>query len=221
MIIRKSRGWAGLEAWLLFFTSSFGPHSLLVPTYHHRQGCFSPTIQLRIYDHSKHTLSSVWDWQCLQRLCNSFDFEEIYSLFASFPVTTHKLFDKWFRETRQTQAFWERFCFSPQFRQGKCMMVSASRHNAVLTLSSRRSKAAFKGTASFYSVLGAPVGRLYEGVFHKLPITQTQHCHHVLLFSLFIVYTSLVNCTWKTVTSVLPFLLAESKVRGNAKKGRF
>ena len=134
---------------------------------------------------------------------------------------SHKLFDKWFRETRQTQAFWERFCFSPQFRQGKCMMVSASRHNAVLTLSSRRSKAAFKGTASFYSVLGAPVGRLYEGVFHKLPITQTQHCHHVLLFSLFIVYTSMVDCTRKTLTSVLPFLLAESKVRGNAKKGRF
>ena len=69
---------------------------------------------------------------------------------------------------------------------------------------------------------GAPVGRLYEGVFHKLPITQTQHCHHVLLFSLFIVYTSMVDCTRKTVNSVLPFLLAESKVRGNAKKkGRF
>ena len=39
------------------------------------------------------------------------------------------------------------------------------------------------------ALLAVPVGRLYDRVFHKLPIKQTQHCHHSPLFSLFIVST--------------------------------
>ena len=39
------------------------------------------------------------------------------------------------------------------------------------------------------ALLALPVGRLYDRVFHKLPIKQTQHCHHSPLFSLFIAST--------------------------------
>ena len=101
-------------------------------------------------------------------------------------------------------------------------------HNVVSTLSSSskaRQPPPSKARLLHCAVLAAPVGRLYEGVFHKLPIKQTQHCHQVLLFSLFIVSSPVVEFGGlqtkdrTPVTFVLPFL--PGKVKSNANRGGF
>ena len=113
MIIWKWRGWAAwvLGAWLLLFTSSSGPHSLLVPTYH----------RLPMPTYHRQLLMYVPAILCLQYFKRNFAIHLILKKrmcprYARFWVTTQKIFPPSDAE-KYWWTFWERFASLRKTRQ--------------------------------------------------------------------------------------------------------